>query len=119
MIWHKIFQSEEEAKLKIGFNKMYSLRIGLKKICLAYIESGIYAFEDACPHKLVALSKGILGVNGEVTCFWHQYRFDICTGKEMTGKNIRELKVYNLEIREDGLYLALPKEMIKDDEFSF
>ncbi|MCU0444086.1 MAG: Rieske (2Fe-2S) protein [Microscillaceae bacterium] len=116
--WHKLFESEAAAKAQIPINDLVTFRLGFKKICVVHTEAGLFALEDACPHKMIALSKGKINEKGQIVCFWHQYSFDLQTGKEMTGKIIRNAKVYPLKTREDGLYVQLPDDKPKD-EFSF
>ena len=74
-IWHKIFDSLNQAKEQIPKPGMYTLRKGLKKIVLVHNHNGLFALEDACPHKLVPLSKGSFNDQEEIVCFWHQYTF--------------------------------------------
>jgi nitrite reductase/ring-hydroxylating ferredoxin subunit len=117
--WHKIFESVEEAIQQIPLNTLYSLRIDIRKICITHTSRGFSAMEDACPHKLIPLSKGYVNEHNEVVCVWHKYCFDTATGYEMTDKNIRPVKVYPLEVREDGLFIALPTRPQKTDDFSY
>ena len=117
--WHKIFESEEEAAQTVPLNALYSLRIEMKKICIAHTKRGLAALEDACPHKLIPLSKGHINELDEIVCVWHQYCFDTHTGYEMTGKNIRPARAYPIESREDGIYVGIPTRMAKVDEFSY
>lgn len=118
MQWHKIFETMEEACKAVALQSTFAFRIGMKKICLARTEEGLFAFEDACPHKLARLSQGRLTPNHAIVCYWHYYVFDIRTGQEITGKNIRSLKTYPLKEEIDGLYIGLPAEAPRD-EFSF
>ncbi len=117
--WHKLFESIEEATQTIPLNTLYTVRIELKKICLSNTKRGLSAMDDACPHKLIPLSKGYINELDEIVCVWHKYCFDARTGYEMTGKNIRPVRVYPLEEREDGLYVGLPAPIVKVDEFSY
>ncbi len=117
--WHKLFESIEDAKLAIPINTLYTVRIEMKKICISHTKRGLNALEDACPHKLIPLSKGYINEIDEIVCVWHKYCFDAQTGYEMTGKNIRPARVYPLEEREDGLYVGLPARVSKVDEFSY
>lgn len=119
IIWHKIFESKEEALKLILLNKTRSLRIGLKKVCIAHTKDGLFATEDACPHKMIKLTAGhIIPNTNEIECSWHQYTFDLCTGKETTGKVIRDLKIYPLKETEEGLFVGIQEEPEKDP-FSF
>lgn len=116
---HKIFESLEEAKNQIPLNMIYSLRIDFRNICIVRNEIGFFALEDACPHKLIKLSKGNLNKLNQIECTWHGYTFDVETGKEMTGKNIRNVKTFELEANEEGYFILLPKEEETRDEFSY
>ncbi len=115
---HKIFESWADAKNRVTLDKMHTLRIGLKKICITHTSQGFFAIEDACPHKLVKLSQGKLCDDITIECYWHQYRFNLKTGEEITGKNIRPVKTFKMSEDEDGIYLHLPQE-IEKDPFSF
>lgn len=116
--WHKIASSKEQFIEEVPLYTAKSLYLGLKKICLLHTERGLYALEDACPHKLIKLSKGKITADNTIICPWHEYTFDICTGQEVTGKNIRPAKTYTLQEREDGMYVGIPEEPERD-EFSF
>ncbi|NJO00670.1 MAG: Rieske 2Fe-2S domain-containing protein [Bacteroidia bacterium] len=118
LTWHKIFESEAVAHQKLPLHQAYPLRIGLKKICLIRTPAAIFALEDACPHKLIALSEGKVNDDSTITCSWHQYCFRLHDGEETTGKNIRPVKTYPLKIEEDGVHIGLPKESYRDP-FSF
>ncbi len=116
--WHKIFDSLDQAEQKISLDHIHPIRLGLQKICLVRTAQEWFAIEDACPHKLIPLSKGELNAQNQIVCVWHQYCFDLSSGEEQTGKNIRPLKYFPLEVRSDGLYLGLPPKTPRD-EFSF
>ena len=118
--WHKIFESLEEALQNIPLNTLHSLRIEMNKICLSHTRKGLNALEDACPHKLIPISKGTVNELDEVVCMWHHYCFDTKTGYETTGKNIRPIKTFPLQERNDGYYIGIPSRNIaKIDEFSY
>lgn len=117
--WYKIFESLEEATESVPLNTLSSIRIDIRKICISHTLKGFSAMEDACPHKLVPLSKGYINELNEIVCMWHKYCFDAQTGYEMTGKNIRPVRTYPIEEREDGLYVGLPTRVQKVDEFSY
>ena len=67
---------------------------------------------------MTPLSKGKINEANHIICPWHEYCFDIKTGKEMTGKEIRALKIYPLEYRTDGVYVEIAQKN-SEDEFSF
>lgn len=118
IIWYKLYDSLAEAEKNLQINQHKAFWTDLKKVCLIRTKEGFYATEDACPHMLASLSKGCLTEKQELECPWHKYRFDVRTGKETTGKNIRDVKTFTLEENEKGFCVGLPKEE-KKDEFSF
>lgn len=118
IIWHKLYNSLEEAEKSLRINQHKAFWADMKKVCLIRTKEGFYAIEDACPHMMTSLSKGILTKEQELECPWHKYRFDVRTGEETTGKNIRNVKTFVLEENEKGFCVAVPKEEEKD-EFSF
>ncbi|NJL12147.1 MAG: Rieske 2Fe-2S domain-containing protein [Microscillaceae bacterium] len=118
-VWHKVFDSWAEAETQVPTGSLVSRWVGGLRLALARTEEGFFAFEDACPHKLVRLSQGKLCAPAQVECYWHQYRFDLHTGEECTGKNIRPLKVYPLQAQGEGIFVALPPAPEEKDPFSF
>jgi nitrite reductase/ring-hydroxylating ferredoxin subunit len=117
--WHRLFASESEAKQTIPLHSFSSFRVEWKKICVVHITEGFFAIEDLCPHKLIPLSKGALNAQGNLVCMWHQYTFDVCTGQEVTAKNIRNVKTFPLEFRQDGVFVGIPLKIQPKDEFSY
>ncbi len=49
-------------------------------IALFNVEGTIYALDNCCPHAGGPLGDGTLRGN-IVTCPWHGWRFDVCTGE--------------------------------------
>ena len=117
--WYKIFDTEQDAYASVPVNSFYTLRFGFTKVCIIHLKKGLFAIEDACPHKLIPLSKGCINEQDQIVCMSHQYTFDLKTGEEMTGKNIRNVKTFPLEVRDDGIYLGLPVKTSPKDDFSY
>lgn len=67
--------------------------IGIEDTNVLLIHQGgvVYAYEDKCAHKAVALSEGILA-NGVLTCHAHFWQYDPTTGKtiEPAGSCIKK-----------------------------
>lgn len=72
--------------------------IGSRKIVVAHTAAGIYAADDACPHRGGPLSEGDL-VGGEILCPWHFWAFDPKTGCHTGGSKFalvtHEVRVEN------------------------
>lgn len=66
-----------EADLPVGGTRV--VETGEGAIAVFRTEEGIFALDDACPHRGGPLSEGDV-VDGEVICPWHFWAFDLGTG---------------------------------------
>jgi nitrite reductase/ring-hydroxylating ferredoxin subunit len=58
-----------------------SFQVG-KRLVAVFLHEGQYlAIDDLCPHMGASLGAGYLDEEGVVTCPWHAWRFNVCTGK--------------------------------------
>ncbi len=119
LIWHKLFDSQEEAKRELSLNQPLGYIVGMTRVCLIRTSKQIFAIEDACPHKMIKLSKGHLNGQGQIVCCWHAYTFDLKSGAEMTGKTIRNVQTFPLEEREEGIFVGVIEKPPSDDPFSY
>lgn len=64
-------------------------------IALFRLEDGYYAIENRCPHRGGSLGEGKINGN-EVSCPWHQWKFDIKTGisTENINCSVKTLSVF-------------------------
>ncbi len=63
---------------------MVRMLVGSRVVCLANIGGKLVAFDNACPHRGGSLAHGRLdGV--VVTCPRHGWRFDVTTGRCVSG----------------------------------
>jgi nitrite reductase/ring-hydroxylating ferredoxin subunit len=70
-------------------------------------EGEIYALDNRCPHEGYPLSKGTVDGRNVLTCNWHNWKFDLRTGKCLLGGD--DVRVYPLKI-EDGAVWVDPSE---------
>lgn len=67
----------------VGAMKMRT--VGDRKVAVVRTESGFHAVDNACPHQGYGLVTGSL--DGELlTCQWHNWKFDVRTGKCTMGE---------------------------------
>ena len=60
---------------------------GDRIIALFNVDGEYYALDGVCPHQGGPLGKGLL--NGEiVTCPWHGWQFNVCTGQHQTTQSL-------------------------------
>lgn len=106
MQWVKIFSDEREARQKIMRDKPQLVVLYGKRICLAIHNDTFYAVQDRCTHNGESLSKGAINYLGEVICPWHNYRFDLQTGRESNSRSA-DLIIYPVKIDERGFFIGI------------
>ena len=67
--------------------KMKSVKIGEKEILIANVDGNFYAMGNKCTHAGGDLSKGSLE-GKTVTCPKHGAKFDVTTGKVISGPKV-------------------------------
>lgn len=72
-----------------------------KSIVVFPIDGELFALEEMCPHRGAPLSEGSV-TDGVVRCPWHAAKFEIKTGKVLTGPAKRDLKRFPLSVNEEG-----------------
>lgn len=87
-------------------NHLALVEVDDKKICLAKFEDKITAFVNKCPHANGNLNEGYIDAKGNIVCPVHFYKFNMQNGKMQSHDDCR-LKIYTVEERNDGVYLAL------------
>ncbi|KYC45516.1 MAG: Sulredoxin [Candidatus Methanofastidiosum methylothiophilum] len=99
--------------LDIKNGTMKKFEIGGKEILISNIDGKYYAINNKCTHRNGDLSQGKLEGN-IVTCPKHGSKFDITTGKVLSGPKIPLLKLkindeerYEIKIEEDFLYVKI------------
>jgi nitrite reductase/ring-hydroxylating ferredoxin subunit len=106
MEWVKIFSSETEGRTKLAGKKTQLLVLNGVRICLAAYHDEFYAFQDACSHNGESLSKGTVNFLGEVICPWHNYRFEVKTGKACDS-DCQDLKTYPVKYDSTGFFIGI------------
>jgi nitrite reductase (NADH) small subunit/3-phenylpropionate/trans-cinnamate dioxygenase ferredoxin subunit len=69
---------------------------------------GIFALDNLCPHRGAPLSEGFVS-DGQVTCPWHQWQFNLQDGR---CRNIPGARVpaYAVDVRDRTIWVNLDKE---------
>lgn len=100
--WVKITGQAESFKERIGQQKIMRISVGKRDICLTRYEQKVYAFENRCPHQLVALQNGTCTDDKFVVCPWHRFAFDLETGK---GAGLY-LEIFPMKEENGALYIG-------------
>ncbi len=98
---------------EIPAGKMRSVKVVDKEILIVNIEGKYYAIGNRCTHKGGDLSKGKLE-NNTVTCPLHGAKFDVVTGKNISGPKIGFIKakandttVYEVKVEGNNIMIKL------------
>ncbi|HEX5170302.1 MAG TPA: Rieske 2Fe-2S domain-containing protein [Cyclobacteriaceae bacterium] len=106
MNWIKIFTSDAEAKEQIQSEKPRLLIVYGKRICLTRHNDVFYAVQDACSHNGESLSKGKINYLGEIICPFHNYQFDLKTGRECQSRS-NDLQTFPVKSDETGFFIGI------------
>jgi 3-phenylpropionate/trans-cinnamate dioxygenase ferredoxin subunit len=104
--WVKI--AEAEAEINFNENHIAEVMAGDRRICVAKFQQQLFAFANKCPHASGLFVEGYIDATGNVVCPIHRYKFCICNGRNVTGEGYF-LKNWVVEVRDDGIYVALEK----------
>ncbi len=102
--WHKVVDSIN--MLSFNQNGMCLTVVGGKKVTLIKFQNELFATASTCPHAGGTMADGFVDAKGCVVCPLHRYRFDVKTGRNTSGEGYF-LKTYQIENREDGIYLGI------------
>jgi nitrite reductase (NADH) small subunit len=75
------------------------------QVALFHTAEGLSALDNVCPHRGAPLYEGMVS-NGQVTCPWHQWQFDLKDGR---CRNIPGPRVpaYPVEVRDGTIWINL------------
>ncbi len=104
--WYKIFDSIIAADQQIPLNRVQTMLVAKKNICVAHTGEGFFAVNDKCPHNGASLGRGHCTNENSIVCPVHRYHFDLRTGRAKSGLG-DTVDTYPLEIREDGVFVGL------------
>ena len=75
-----------------------------ERVLIANVDGCFYALQDSCGHRQAPLSKGRL--EGHVIeCPLHFARFDVRTGKLLTGPTAADVPTYQVLVDGDTVYV--------------
>ena len=97
------FRVAERSEVKSGDAK--TVWVNGRQIALFECSGKIYACSNLCPHEGYPLSEGTLSGSCTLTCNWHNWKFDLQTGKNLYGGD--RLMVYPVQIRQSSIWIDL------------
>ena len=114
-VWHKVAEPDE---LREG--EVRSVQAGSQTIALTCFQGQIGALNNACPHQGGPLGEGSIECNqadGDnepecwLRCPWHGWDFHPLTGLS-PGSHEDGVPTYPVEVREDGIYVAVQESTV-------
>ena len=76
-----------------------------RQIALFHTPSGVLACNNRCPHEGYPLREGSLDGRCILTCNWHNWKFDLQSGRNLYGGE--GLRTYPAEVREGAVWVDL------------
>ena len=89
-------------------DEMIGVTLEGRAVGIYKIAGRIYAAEDICPHARVLLSKGRL-VGKVIECPIHAARFNVTTGRRLSGPVCRDLHTYPVRIEDDAILIDVER----------
>lgn len=84
---------------------MKEARLRNRPIVVANVHGRLVAFQNRCLHYGIRLSDGVLA-GSVLTCRWHQWRYDVCTGRMLTEESPYEtFLTYPVIVQDDIVYV--------------
>jgi 3-phenylpropionate/trans-cinnamate dioxygenase ferredoxin component len=85
--------------------EMSLVEVDGQPITVANVRGTLFAFDDLCTHRQCSLSEGQLDGDA-IVCGCHDSRFDVMTGRPLSGPAKRPLATYPVEVTADGLRIG-------------
>lgn len=106
-MWVKIFTQPEQAYTQLAEGKPRRLLVNRYSIALVRKGEQFFAVDDFCTHNKESLSKGHVNYRNEIICPWHNYCFDLHTGRESQQRSA-DLPTFAVKLNDEGLFIELP-----------
>ena len=84
------------------------VKLGDVQVGLFHNREGLFAINNECPHRGAPLHEGFVR-DGQVTCPWHQWQFQLDDG---VCQNIPKVRtpVYAVEVRDGTIWINLEEQ---------
>ena len=109
-VWQKALDLDQ-----LPEGRVTTVTLGTQTLCMTHHEGTYGALDNACPHQGGPLGEGSIE-NGLLRCPWHGWDYHPCTGIAPGFDD--GVETFPLEIRDDGIYVALPEEAAHVDTIS-
>ncbi len=103
--WHRVLGLDELAE-----GRVTTVTVGRRSLAVTHHDGRYGCLDNACPHQGGPLGEGSIE-NGWLRCPWHGYDYSPLTGTPPSGFADAP-SCFATEIRDDGVYVALPPEPV-------
>ena len=100
-----LFNTKEELTNIVGNYAIVTVIVNLEQMSVTRINDDVYVFESKCPHFDHPMKDAKVSPAGKVTCTWHNYQFDLNSGKESETR-CRSMKTKKAYYNENGQLLV-------------
>lgn len=100
--WHKVLEPGE-----LPEGRVKPVACGRTTVCMTHFEGRYGALDNECPHQGGPLGEGSIE-KGLLRCPWHGWDYDPITGRSPGGYD-DGAEAYAVEVRADGVWVALPE----------
>jgi thiamine pyrophosphate-dependent acetolactate synthase large subunit-like protein/nitrite reductase/ring-hydroxylating ferredoxin subunit len=104
--WYKALAPDE-----LPEGRVKTVTIGHRSLALTHYRGGYGALDNRCPHQGGPLGEGSIE-KGWLRCPWHGYDYSPCNGTPPPGFKDAPAG-YRTDVRDDGVYVALPPEIAR------
>ncbi len=106
--WHKVAELDE-----LPEDRVKTVTAGTRSICLVHFRGQYAAMDNHCPHQGGPLGEGAIepGVGDQcwLRCPWHGWDFDPLTGEPPGGHEDSGQEMFDVDVKDDGIYIGVPK----------
>ncbi|MEM7358686.1 MAG: thiamine pyrophosphate-binding protein [Pseudomonadota bacterium] len=107
--WYKVAELNE-----LGEDRVKTVTAGVRSVCLVRFQGQLAAMDNHCPHQRGPLGEGSIERGKDdkcwIRCPWHGWDFDPLTGQPPGGHDDAGQELFEVEERDDGIYVGLREE---------
>lgn len=81
-----LFETKEQLLNTVKNREVITIQISQNQYCVTRIGEDVYMFESKCPHFDHSMANAKISPNGQATCSWHNYQFDLTSGNESSNR---------------------------------
>jgi len=111
IVWYKVADLDE-----LPEGRVKAVTAGTTRMALTHIDGQYGALENHCAHQGGPLGEGSIE-EGCLRCPWHGWDFDPLTGEGKTHPD-SSVATYDVEVRNDGVYVAIEEIVAHTDTVS-